>query len=305
MIASVRLNRLHCNAENASEGATPYAWVEILAINDDTLRSSALVAGVGFVPAPLGAQLVIQNGMRAGDNASVPEALQRFDVGFRSDQLTRELIVVVALLDKHDVPGSAILAGYIVFLSIIREQIAAHIGDFIGLGNIPNPTDRDSAQQIIVNEITAVVKTKVLDAIKEHLSALDLGAIALGLDERDELIGAQVARFTVTEVASTTPLKLAIGAGTARDYQVDGELVVTANPCEDQIARVRLFQRAIENIQGALRQGASAPEGPGTEKRIEKLQKDLAAQSRLLATAKAELEDCRVRNGGIPAASSG
>jgi hypothetical protein len=79
MIASVRLNRLHCNAENASEGATPYAWVEILAINDDTLRSSALVAGVGFVPAPLGAQLVIQNGMRAGDNASVPEALQRFD----------------------------------------------------------------------------------------------------------------------------------------------------------------------------------------------------------------------------------
>ena len=127
VIVSIELQQLRCRAESDSNGSQPYLWVERLQVDDDTLSSTALVASVAWPPPPAGAQVVIHEGMRAGQSAPIPDLLARLGAQFRPGQRTRDLIIVAALWDRRDTPFSAVLAGYEAFLPEVRDAVAANV----------------------------------------------------------------------------------------------------------------------------------------------------------------------------------
>jgi hypothetical protein len=106
MIDTVKLEQLRCNQQNQSGGARPYLWVQLLAIDDDTLTSGVGVARVDFLPPPDGAQVTIATNMRAGDTALLPNPVSHLTARFRDGLTRRDLLLVAVLWDQQDTPAT-------------------------------------------------------------------------------------------------------------------------------------------------------------------------------------------------------
>jgi hypothetical protein len=255
---------------------------DIAAVDDDTISSGALVAEVGFAPSPTGAQVLVGGGIKPGDSTSVPDALARFGARVRPGQNHHDLVLVAVLWDKHDTPFEAVLAGYDAFLAEIREATAQHLIDLSGPG-------KDAAEAAI----KTALRTAVENAIKAKLSTADDTEIFLGIEQVDALIDSSFFSRTVDEHDSTFAFALAFGAGSPRSYEIDGQFMVTADPCENQAVRVSALQQQVANIRGALQQLNAGGENPAKEKQIEKLEAELVSKQAELDAAEADLTHCR------------
>jgi hypothetical protein len=291
MITSITLDQLSCNTETEGGGSRPYLWAVLLQVDDETIASGALAARIGFAPSPIGAQIIIAEGMRAGGTAPVPAPQQRMAAQFDPGQQRRDLILITVLWDEHDLPFDDILAGYDAFLGTSRDAVAANL---VALGS-----SSPDIQQAAIDAVTATVNQQVNDAIDGKLSLAFKLEVKVGLKTPDKVIDSAFAHFAVAEAASASTLSLAFGAGTGHDYQIDGTFTVTADPCEAELIRIRAAQQAIANTEGALKK-LNGHEGPGTEKQIELLEEELSAQQGRLAAAEADLSQCRASTSATP-----
>jgi hypothetical protein len=224
--------------------------------------------------------------MQAGDSVPIPDLMGRFVAHFRPGQATTDLVLVTALWDQRDFPFSAVLAGYEAFLSAVRDAIADN------LPALAAADQQHADKKPIIEIIKAVANKNVEDAIKAHLSAIDALEIHFGLETADRLIDTQFLELGIEEKNSSNPFTLAFGADTDHQYRLDGEVVVTADPCESELIRIRAAQQAIANTRGALKQ---LGEGHQTEE--DELDAELEHQKALLADAEANLVRCRLLNG--------
>jgi hypothetical protein len=282
MITSISLDQLSCISESEGGGSHPYLWAVLLQVDDETIKSGARAATVGFAPSPTGAQLAIDDGMRAGDTAAIPVLQVRMAARFDSAEHTKHLILVAALLDHHDTPFDAILAGYDAFLGATQEQVAAHVFE---LGS----TSKD-VQAAAKDEVKAAVNTAVNDAISAKLTLWDKIMIKIHYKTPDSTIGNGFIDFDLTS-AVPPPFNLAFGSGSAHDYRIDGTIAVSNDPCESEFVRVRAARQTVANTQAALK-NLLAHESSSNQKQIEKLEDEVAAQQALLAAAQADLNQC-------------
>jgi hypothetical protein len=279
VIVSIGLEQLRCNAEN--HDAHPYLWVQLLQIDDDTTAVGGPgVALVAFPDPPIGAQVVIQEGMRAGDSAPIPDPMARLATGFRPGQGRRDLILVAVLWDRQDTPGAAVLAGYEAFLAGVRDAVAANL---VALNTAPD-------RQPIIDAIKAAASKQIHDAIANQISWFE------GLFEtQDALIDSQFVLFEqIDEKDSSTAFTVAFGADTPHAYQVDCKRVVTADPCEAELIRIQAARETIANTRGALKQ---LGEGNVADQKREELEAELEAQTGRLVQAEADLKHCRTITG--------
>jgi hypothetical protein len=291
MITSITLDQLSCSTETEGGGSHPYLWAVLLQVDDKTIASGALVARIGFAPSPIGAQIIIAEGMRAGATAQVPAPQQRMAAQFDPGQERRDLILITVLWDQHDLPFDAVLAGYDAFLGTSRDAVAANLA---ALGS-----SSPEIQQAATDAVKATVNQQVNDAIDGKLSLVFKLEIKAHLKTPDKVIDSAFAHFAVAEADSTSMLSLPFGAGSGHDYRIDGTFTVIADPCESELIRIRAAQEAIANTEGALKK-LIGHEGPSTEKQIELLEEELSTQKNLLAVAEADLSQCRARTSATP-----
>jgi hypothetical protein len=285
MITSIVLNQLVCAAESNGGGSHPYLWAELLQIDNRTIDSGALVASIGFAPPPIGAQLVITEGMRAGDTAPIPAPQARLAAQFDQAESIKDLILVAVLWDRHDTPIDAILAGYDAFLGSARDAVAKNLEALSSAsGDVVNAA---------VDEVRAEINQQVNDAISGKLSTLDKVEIAAGLETSDSVIGSAFVHFALAQGNPPSGFSLAFGSGSTHDYRIDGTITVTVDPCESELIRVQAANQAIANTRSALKQ-LIGHEGPATEKQIEILDAELSTQQARLAAAQADLNLCRI-----------
>lgn len=285
MIASIRLDNLHCIAERDADGSTPYLWFALLLIDDDTLASGALVAETGFAAAPTGARIPIGRNIKTGDDVPIPAEMDRhYGARVRPGQAHRDLLIITALWKQRDTPFDAMLAGYLKFLDGVPAAVAANL---IGLSD-PNPV----TQQATIDTIQATIQSQIQSAIESKLSTWDKLLIWSGLAHPDAIIGSAFNHVTVDEHDSTTPFVLGFG-GSPPTCEISCRLVVVADPCEDQLVRVLAAQQSIANTNGAIQELLSAGETSKTEKQLEALDAELADLQAQLDAAQADLATCR------------
>ena len=283
MIASIRLDNLHCIAESDEGGSTPYLWFVLLLIDDDTIASGALVVETGFTA---GARMIIGRNVKTGDIVTIPAEIDRgYGARLRPGQTYRDLAVIAALWKQHDTPIDAMQAGYLTFLDGVRTAVAANLTELSSLDM--------STRQSTIKKIQDALQPQIQGAIENALSTWDKLQIYVGLAQPDALIGSTSTSFTIEEQDSTPP-PFALGFPTdAPTYEISCRLRVVADPCEDQLVRVLALQQSIANTRGAMQELLSAPETSKTEKQLEALDAELADLQAQLDTAQADLATCR------------
>jgi hypothetical protein len=288
MIVTIELQDLGCVDQFRSEGCRPYLWGVLLQVDDETIRSGALVATVSFAPPPDGAFVPIASAMHAGDSAAIPGAVSRYGARFRSGQNTNDLILVVILWDARDTPAAAVVAGYEAFLGEIRDAVADNLQDL--------STANEDQLNVIEAKISQRVHDKVGSAIQGQLSDLEKVEVELGILTPDQLINSAFRHVSIQDAASAESFTLPFSDNLNDDFDLHAQMTVTADPCEDQLARVGSAQRAIENTQGALKQLQGEPESKKTEQAIEELENELLVLQARLTQAQHDLNQCRIAN---------
>jgi hypothetical protein len=288
MIVSISLQDLACVDEYRSEGCRPYLWAVLLQVDDDTLGSSALVATVSFATPDEGAFLPIASAMHAGDNASIPGPVSKYAARFRSGQSTNDLILVVVLWDARDTPYDAVVAGYEAFLAQVRDAIA---------DNLLELSTADDAQTAVIEaKVSQRVHDKVEDAIRGKLSDTEKVEIELGLLTPDQVIGSAFQQVSIQAVDSTVSFTLPFNDILNDNFDLHATMVVTADPCEDQLVRVSSLQQTIENTRGALTQLSNQTESSKVEQEMQQLEAELQRLNTDLVQALHDLDQCRIAN---------
>jgi hypothetical protein len=284
MLVAMELQQLTCNTQSNGDGSRPYLWVELLQINDDTINSGAAVALVDFPPSPDGAVVIVKDGMQAGDTAVVPDQMRHLAARSRSGQSVNELLLAVALLDRGDVPGFAMVDGYNAFLSDTREEIATN------LVSLNATKDDPAARAALVMTIKTNLQGKVFKAITDDLDLAQ--KIALFFGTKDRVLDSAFMDVSLDGATSLTPFTLTFHSKQLDDFVISGAYRVTEDPCENERINVRAAQAAVANTKGALKQLAAQPETATTEKKLEQLRAELAVQQARLSGAKQALSFC-------------
>jgi hypothetical protein len=201
--ATINLQTLNfIRASDGKGNSTPYIWPAILPIDNN---------GVGLT-IPALANVVIANGMHAGDTASIPQSvgqlIAQIGDGFQA------LIVVVALWDQSQSPDNVVEAGFQAFGSELRAAVQDN------LAGLSDPSQRDAA----VTAIKKRVNDKVSSAIENALSFFQKGEIFLGLLHLDSNIGSDFQSLQKL-VPTAITLDIVQSAGTAAsEYTISGNL---------------------------------------------------------------------------------
>ena len=182
---AVELNSLRCIKEHDGSGhSEPYLWTAVIAGSDAGVDVQA--PGVGA-----GARVVVKSGMRAGDQVQVPSAQRRFSHRF-PDGVSRPIIgLVVALLEKDELPGSAVNAGYRRFLKEVEAEVKRY-----GQTHNALPTDED------IKSIAATIKKKVKTSVENDLSFGEKAKVVVGLLDLDDTL-AFAARFESVDLLNS------------------------------------------------------------------------------------------------------
>jgi hypothetical protein len=314
MLVHIDLEQLRCISQgDGGDGANPYLWTELLQIDDDTIASGAPVFAADHPVPVVASRLVIKSGMKAGDSAPVPDEVARLGARFRSDPpplARRDLILVAVLLDQRDTPGAAIEAGYEEFLGDLRDAVAANLA---GLAST-NEADRKDLEA----QIKCEVNKKVKAVIAAKLSILDELGTLVSVESQDSVIGAGFVVFGQDSGASplvSGPFTLALASVSGDDcsgatagaeqvpFELDGQLQVTDDPCEDELILVESLQAAIQNTEGRQRQLGSAHHReltPQEEQELNQLRAELVTERTRLKSAQDALQQCRDRIRPVP-----
>ena len=291
MLINIEFQQLRCISESDDDGAQPYLWTELLQIDDDTIASGAPVFAADHPPSPVGARVVIKEQMKAGDSALIPDLLARLNARFRSDPpplVRRDLILVAVLLDQRDTPGSAIVAGYDAFLSELPSEVAKSL---LALSETSG-----AEQDAVIKTIEDAVETQVDAAIADKIGALDKAGVWLGIESPDRTIG--TGHMLFEQENASRPFTLRFQSDAGDDFELDAQLRVTIDPCEDELVLVESMQAAVANMEGRAKQLANAHGGeptPQDEQEMEQLRQQLLAERAKLKSAQEALERCRQR----------
>jgi hypothetical protein len=185
--ANLTLATLNCVREKDSS-SSPYLWPAVIVINEASLSV--------FVVSPLisNDRVVIQNNLQAGQSAPIPSSVGALTVQF--DPATKtDLILVVALLQKHDTPGNAVDAGFEAFTDTLQSAVLAN------LAGLASP----DTQQAAIDKIKSTVSDSVTSAEWNSLSTIQKGEVIIGaltldspVDSSSQFVALAPASFTVT-----------------------------------------------------------------------------------------------------------
>jgi hypothetical protein len=291
MIEGVSLQQLRCNQGKPSGGVRPYVWTQLLQIDDDTLASGVGVARVDAPPPPDGAQVPFASSMATGNVVVVPDAMSHLAARFRDGLSRRDLIVVALLWELRNTPHNAVVAGYNAFLDVLRDAVADNLVALSGAG-------RDDA----IQAITARANAAIHAAISDQLSDLQKIEVFLGQLDLDRAIDS--AFVLLDNDTATHPISLAFHAKMPESdqYQLEGQLLISADPCEDELVAIKQTQSAIANIRGRLKQLENESGGGNPaqrEQEIEELLDQLQAQQTKLNAEETALAQCQ-QQGAVP-----
>ena len=203
--AAVNLQTLnYVRASDGTGNSKPYIWPVVLWIDN---------AGIGITsPAVEFAEVVIANGMHAGDTAGIPPSVGELTAQIGDGFLG--LIVVVALWDQRDSPGNVVQSGFQAFSAALQAAIEDN------LAALSDPSQRDAA----VAAIKKSVNGKVSSAIENALTWYQKIEIFLGAMHVDSNIGSDFSFFQQL-VPNTVALDIVQQVGTAaNEYTISGDL---------------------------------------------------------------------------------
>lgn len=173
---NVTLQNLNCiRQDRGSDGSYPFIWPAVVSIN--TTNGKVNLVGSEF---PSLARVILANGMKSGDTASIPLQVGLNGMRFDEDLSNFKLIAIVALLEKRDLSDDEILGGYLVFADALQTAIEENLG---GLAS----SDPDVNQKAI-DAINASVHQKVTDAIEARMTDAEKLAVKLGTFVPDTVI---------------------------------------------------------------------------------------------------------------------
>jgi hypothetical protein len=291
MIEGVVLQELRCNQGKRSGAVRPYLWTQLLQIDDDTLASAVGVVRIDAPPTPDGAQVPFATTMLTGDVVVVPNAMSHLASRFRDGLSRRDLIVVAVLWDERDSPSNVVVAGYNAFLDVVRDAVADNLTALAGDG-------RDAAIQAISDRVNSTIHA----AIFNEFTDLQKIEIFFGQLEPDRVIDSTFLFLENDVVTHTISLAFHAKPPETDNFQLDGQLVVSDDPCESELVAIRETQTAIANIRGRLKQLENGQGGNPAEreKEIEALLEQVEAQEEKLAAEQAALAQCQQQTGGSP-----
>lgn len=194
--AVVHLDQMRCVVQHDGGGPSePYAWTAIV-----TGDVGSLTTGVVEASAPNianGARVLIKPGMRAGNRVAMPPAQRQFVHRFDDGVVGGFIAIVVALLEKDELPGRAVNAGYRTF----RTEVGTELGAFLRTHHRP-PTDAEK------DDLGGKVKKKVVSSVKDALTFGESVAVLTGFRDKDDPIGFDAAFIQVGKVGARDPFTL-------------------------------------------------------------------------------------------------
>jgi hypothetical protein len=301
--AIVLLERLRCiTLKNTESRTEPYIWPVVIRVDDNTLASPDRVA----VTAPVvgDARVVIKNSMRVGETADIPSSVGILRTRFEDNLTTRRLILVVALLEEDESPGSAVRAGFQAFMSELRAAIVENLFDLSG-------AEGEDLQQLI-NQITDRVRRRVKSAIENSLSTFEKAEILAGTLNLDDAIASAFTSFgkpvlvpaPITLTFESTA-RVVLGIVATQKYEIHGQLQlrpVVVDRCQAQVNEVNAARAIADDIKhriSQLKEGlrdAPAAEKPIIQSEIAELrEEELPAAQLALDNARRALSICRAR----------
>ncbi|MGH3937449.1 MAG: hypothetical protein ACRDTG_02270 [Pseudonocardiaceae bacterium] len=173
--AVIHLDRVRCAAESDPGRSEPYAWTALIAGDLSSFETGEIVVSAPDVAA--GSRTVINSGMRAGDQASMPSAQRRFEHHFGDESRLGFVGIVVAMLDDNGMPGDAVRAGYRAFL----RELKAEVGTLLATEGEPNEEE--------LADLGRKIKSKVKLAVKRNLSFWEKVQIGVGIGDTDDPLG--------------------------------------------------------------------------------------------------------------------
>jgi hypothetical protein len=268
---SITLQDLQCiTQDRGSNGSAPYIWPAMAWINTTT--------GNVIVVAPGGsslARVVLSNGMKSGDTASIPSTIGVITRRFDDDLANYKTILIVVLWEKRDLSDNSIAAGYNVFPGALQDAIVANLGGLVA----PDPGDA-------INAVKNSVHQQVYDAIYNTLT--DAEKVEL----KTHVITADSNTGNANQPVSTMPnqsFQLTFNDIPGNDYIIDAQLQLKPVTCEAELNAVNQDQVVLNQLEAQLRQlQAELAKAPVAEKKaIEQDIRDFTKNE--IAPAKAKL----------------
>lgn len=310
-LATITLERLRCIRESdlgRTGHSEPYIWPALASVASNPLSFE-------FTPQDPGlsdSRTVIKSDMRAGDIAPIPYPINTLTASFDDSQTGPELLLVVALWEKDDTPGTVVQAGYAAFLNELKAAIGSNV---LALAQAD-----DTERATIIDGINKRVYDKVHAAMENALSGPEKVALLFGSLNLDDLMGSDFRRFSdVVPTPFTLSFKGFAGdldifaafthptaLNPPTEYEIQGNLDVqagtggTVDPCQARLDAVNQAQSAIQGLEDLIRglqdqlQLATPQEKSAIIAEIRSVQEtQLPAANAKLVSAKRALERCQ------------
>jgi hypothetical protein len=253
---SLTLQDLNCiQQDRGSDGSYPFIWPTMVAIN----TSTATVIVVGS-EAPSLARVILANGMKSGDSASIPSTVGVITRRFDEDLSNFKIIAIVALLEKRDLSDDEILGGFTVFPGALQDGIEANLA---GLAST-DPTIFQNA----INAITDSVHQQVLNAVKARMSGPEQLEYGAGEFVADSVIDTAHAEISTT---SDSTFQLTFGntpGNESNNYTMDAAAQFKTVTCEAELDAVNQDTVVVNQLDAQLAQmKKELAQAPASEKK--------------------------------------
>lgn len=299
--AIVTLERLRCIRESDGTGhSEPFIWPALITIN--TTNGNVLSS-----PPVLGhARIVIDNDMRAGQIVVIPNTVNTLRVRL-DDPQNFTIFLSVVLWENDETPDKAVKAGYLAYVSELRQAIIANLLALREAQNDPNK----------MKEVKAIIEKRVNKAveaaIRGALTTSEKIRIKIGTLNLDDVVGSDTEDLGSPGVAAMTkPFALDFSNKSGSEkYQIEGTMTVrpvVVDLCQPQVNAVQAAQATIDTIRNQIRglqdelRDAAPQMKPGIIKMIKELQQQLPAANKALDQAKQALQVCRSQHSNQPVA---
>lgn len=237
---TLTLEDLQCiRQDRGSDGAYPFVWPALIAIN--TTNANVIVDASA---APSLARVMLKNGMKSGDSASIPSTVGVVARRFDEDLSNFRIIALVALLEKRDLSDDEILGGFLAFPGALQS---AFVENLVGLAS----SDPDVIQKAI-NAITDSVHQQVHDAVQARMSGPEKLEYCAGTFIPDSVIDTAHAELSNT---SDSTFQLTFGnvpGNESNFYTMDAALQLKTVTCEAELDAVNHDQVVLKQLEAQL-----------------------------------------------------
>ncbi len=294
-------NSLTCNAErDASGGSEPYFWPALVVVDDLTIGTTDRVRVV--TPHFSFARIVVGSGMRAGDTATVPNAIRRLQVRLEDGWRVQNLILIVAMFEHDETPTKAVEAGLKAYGPALQSILGARIFEL----NAAQQAGNEAAFDAIIGEITRAVEAEVRSAAEDALSTSEKVRIFLGTLNLDDTVGTAREFYSPVQADSFSMSFREIENDVAvNDYELNGVLQVQPVPvetCPEEALAVIEAKRGVDAVDAMIElaqtelKTAPPSHKPFWVSEIRRLKlEELPKAEAELDAAKRALDQCRSR----------